>query len=106
MLCYILSYKLSYVFDPTHKYLLGFLWFLSKIIWYLLFFQAAIGAKSEESFHRDLTVPTASTRLYQMTSLSGEFHVEEIVCPYLNETVSNVMSFNQTDLYKVEQPGM
>ena len=31
--------------------------------------------------------------------------MEEIVCPYLNETVSNVMSFNQTDLYKVEQPG-
>ena len=41
-----------------------------------------------------------------MTSLSGEFHVEEIVCPYLNETVTNVMSFNQSDLYKAEQPGM
>ena len=24
----------------------------------------------------------------------------------LNETVLNVMSFNQSDLYKVEQPGM
>jgi supervillin len=67
-------------------------------------FKAALGAKSDESFHRELSVPTASTRLYQMTSLSGEFHVEEIVCKNLNETVANVMSFNQSDLYKAEQP--
>ena len=69
-------------------------------------FQAALRAKGEEKFHRELSVPMASTRLYHMTSLSGEFHVEEILCPYLNETVANVMSFNQSDLYKVEQPGM
>jgi supervillin len=69
-------------------------------------FKAALRAKSEEKFHRELSVPMASTRLYHMTSLSGEFHVEEILCPYLNETVANVMSFNQSDLYKVEQPAL
>ena len=77
-----------------------------KIPDYIDFFQAALGAKNGESFHRELSPPTNSTRLYHMTSLSGEFHVEEIVCPYLNETVTNVMSFNQSDLYKAEQPGM
>ena len=77
-----------------------------EIIWNLINFQAALRAKNEEKFHRELSVPTASMRLYSMTSLSGEFHVEEILCPYLNETVANVMSFNQSDLYKAEQPGM
>ena len=64
------------------------------------------GAAGEKSYHDNLRVPEASIRLYKMTSVSGEFHVNEVVCPYLNEALPNVMSFNQDDLYKAEQPGM
>ena len=56
-------------------------------------------------FDAKLSVPVASMRLYHMTSVSGEFCVNEIVCPYLNQEIPNVLSFNQNDLYKVEQPG-
>ncbi len=66
-------------------------------------FRAAF--KTSGDFDRGLSVPTASMRLYHMTSVSGEFHVDEIVAPYLSEAVPNVLSFNQNDLYKVEQPG-
>ena len=58
-----------------------------------------------KTFHEKLELPMASMRLYHMTSVSGEFHVEEIPCPYLDENVPNVLSFNQSDLYKTEQPG-
>ena len=57
------------------------------------------------NFEAELNSPTASMRLYHMNSVSGEFCVDEIVCPYLNQDVPNVLSFNQNDLYKVEQPG-
>lgn len=67
-------------------------------------FRAAF--KTSRDFDRGLSVPTASMRLYHMTSVSGEFHVDEIVAPYLSEAVPNVLSFNQNDLYKVEQPAL
>merc|ERR1711983_274181 len=54
----------------------------------------------------ELKPPSASMRLYHMNSVSGEFCVDEIVCPYLNQDVPNVLSFNQNDLYKVEQPAL
>ena len=57
------------------------------------------------NFQAELRPPAASMRLYHMNSVSGEFCVDEIVCPYLNQDVPNVLSFNQNDLYKVEQPG-
>ena len=57
------------------------------------------------NFEAELRSPTASMRLYHMNSVSGEFCVDEIVCPYLNQDIPNVLSFNQNDLYKVEQPG-
>ena len=56
-------------------------------------------------YHANLPVPSASMRLYHMSSLSGEFQVDEVACLSLNETVPNVLSFNQPDLYKAEQPG-
>ena len=62
-------------------------------------------AQPHTDYHGNLSMPTASIRLYQMTSVSGEFHVNEVVCPFLNQAVPNVMSFNQDDIYKAEQPG-
>ena len=56
-------------------------------------------------YHANLPVPSASMRLYHMSSLSGEFQVDEVACLSLNEAVPNVLSFNQPDLYKAEQPG-
>ena len=56
-------------------------------------------------YHANLPIPSSSIRLYHMTSVSGEFEVNEVVCPSLNEAVPNVLSFNQFDLYKAEQPG-
>jgi len=46
-----------------------------------------------------------STRLFMMSSVSGEFLVSEIQCPFLSKDVPNLMPFNQSDLYSVEQPG-
>ena len=68
-------------------------------------FKSILGGLKGQSFHANLSVPSASIRLYQMSSLSGEFQVDEVVCPSLNKAVPNVLSFNQSDLYKAEQPG-
>ena len=68
-------------------------------------FKLALQGKQNE-FLKGLDEPKASMRLYHMTSVSGEFQVQEVVCPYLNENVNNVLSFNQNHLYKAEQPGM
>jgi len=46
-----------------------------------------------------------STRLFLMSSVSGEFLVNEIACPFLSKDVPNLLSFNQSDLYSAEQPG-
>jgi supervillin len=69
-------------------------------------FKQSLGLKpSGFDYHANLSVTASSVRLYHITSVSGEFHVNEIVSPYLNEAVPNVMSFNQSDLYQAEQPG-
>ncbi len=68
-------------------------------------FRRAVGGLDSGEFAFDLEVPSNSLRLYHMTSVSGEFHVEEVACPYLSEDVPNTLSFNQSDLYSVEQPG-
>merc|ERR1712141_228419 len=57
-------------------------------------------------YHANLPVPSASMRLYHMSSLSGEFQVDEVACLSLNEAVPNVLSFNQSDIYKAEQPAL
>ena len=46
-----------------------------------------------------------STRLYFMSSVSGDFQVKEVSCPFLSPDVPNLMPFHQSDLYSVEQPG-
>jgi supervillin len=50
--------------------------------------------------------PNRSSRLYFMSSVSGDFQVKEVSCPFLSKDVPNLMSFIQSDLYSVEQPGM
>ncbi len=50
--------------------------------------------------------PARSTRLYFMSSVSGDFQVKEVSCPFLSQDVPNLMPFNQSDLYSVEQPGI
>lgn len=49
--------------------------------------------------------PSQSTRLYRLSSVLGEFAVDEISCPFLDSNAPNLMPFNQSDLYDVEQPG-
>ena len=49
--------------------------------------------------------PSRSTRLYFMTSVSGDFQVKEVACPFLSQSVPNLMPFIQSDLYSAEQPG-
>ena len=49
---------------------------------------------------------SSSIRMYCMTSLSGEFHVSEVLCPSRNINVPNLLPFNQEDLYSPQQPGM
>ena len=49
--------------------------------------------------------PGQSTRLYLMTSVSGDFLVNEIPCPFLSKDVPSLMPFNQSELYSVDQPG-
>lgn len=49
--------------------------------------------------------PSLSTRLFMMSSVSGEFLVNEVQCPFLNHDVPNLMPFSQSDLYSAEQPG-
>ena len=46
-----------------------------------------------------------SIRMYRMTSLSGDFHVSEVLCPSRNINVPNLLPFNQEDLYSAQQPG-
>lgn len=41
-----------------------------------------------------------------MSSVSGEFLVTEVLCPFRNVNVLNPMGFNQTDLYNAEQPAL
>jgi hypothetical protein len=50
--------------------------------------------------------PSRSTRLYKLSSVLGEFTVDEISCPFLNSETPNLMPFNQAELYDVDQPGM
>lgn len=69
-------------------------------------FKTALAFGSEGFYDANLTAPTSSMRLYQMSSVSGEFQVHEVVCPFLSTEKANVMSFNQADLYKAEQPGI
>merc|ERR1719510_294054 len=40
-------------------------------------------------YHANLPVPSASMRLYHMSSLSGEFQVDEVACLSLNSDVPN-----------------
>ena len=47
----------------------------------------------------------SSVRMFRMTSLSGEFVVNEVLCPFLKADVPNCLPFNQEDLYSVQQPG-
>ena len=49
--------------------------------------------------------PSHSTRLFFMTSVSGDFQVKEVACPFLCQDVPNLMPFIQSDLYSAEQPG-
>ena len=59
------------------------------------------------SSHSDLENKTdaSSVRMYRMTSVSGEFHVNEVLCPFRKVDVPNCLPFNQEDLYGTEQPG-
>ena len=67
-------------------------------------FKSVLG--SAAGYHMNLPIPSASIRLYHFSSVSGEFQVDEVVYPSLSEPVPNVLSFNQSDIYKAEQPGM
>jgi supervillin len=49
--------------------------------------------------------PLKSPRLFRMSSVSGRFHVDEILCPFRRVDVLNSLPFNQSDLYSAEQPG-
>ncbi len=49
--------------------------------------------------------PSGSPRLFYMSSVSGRFHVTELLCPFRRVDVVNTMAFSQSDLYSVEQPG-
>merc|ERR1719510_1110048 len=70
-------------------------------------FKSVLGsASSGGRYHKNLPIPSASIRLYHMTSVSGEFQVNEVVCLSLSEAVPNVLSFNQSDIYKAEQPAL
>ena len=53
----------------------------------------------------DNKTETLSIRMYRMTSLSGDFHVSEVLCPSRNINVPNLLPFNQEDLYSAQQPG-
>ena len=46
-----------------------------------------------------------SIRLFHMTSLSGDFQVAEVLCPFRKVDVPNLLPFNQKDLYAARQPG-
>lgn len=48
----------------------------------------------------------SSVRMFRMTSLSGEFVVNEVLCPFLKADVPNCLPFNQDDLYSVQQPAL
>jgi supervillin len=48
---------------------------------------------------------SSSVRLFRMTSLSGDFHVAEVLCPCRKVDVPNLLPFNQEDLYISQQPG-
>lgn len=49
---------------------------------------------------------SSSVRLFGMTSVSGEFHVNEILCPFRRVDVPNYLPFNQEDLYGTQQPAL
>jgi len=50
--------------------------------------------------------PDRSARLFFMTSVSGDFQVKEVGCPFLCQDVPNLMPFIQSDLYSAEQPAL
>ncbi|XP_040573145.1 uncharacterized protein [Lepeophtheirus salmonis] len=51
-------------------------------------------------------IPTMSPRLYSMTSVSGKFLVNEVLCPHREVRTLYSMPFNQADLYNSEQPAL
>ena len=53
----------------------------------------------------DNKTESLSIRMYRMTSLSGDFHVSEVLSPSRNINVPNLLPFNQEDLYSAQQPG-
>jgi supervillin len=62
-------------------------------------------ASGYDSMVRAVSDPNRSTRLFFMSSVSGDFQVKEVACPFLCQDVANLMPFNQSDLYAAEQPG-
>ena len=47
----------------------------------------------------------SSVRMFRITSVSGEFHVNEVLCPFRKVDSPNCLPFNQEDMYGTEQPG-
>ncbi|XP_076855694.1 supervillin a isoform X4 [Brachyhypopomus gauderio] len=45
-------------------------------------------------------------RLYQLSSVSGEFVAVECLCPYREASLVNSMPFHQEDLYNASQPAL
>lgn len=62
--------------------------------------------RNNSDYVESLAPPLKSPRLFHMTSVSGNFQVSEVLCPFRNQAVLNPLAFNQTDLYSVEQPGI
>ncbi len=56
-------------------------------------------------YAKQMNPPARSPRLFYMTSVSGNFEVTEVLCPFRRTDVLNTMPFNQSDLYIAEQPG-
>jgi supervillin len=65
----------------------------------------SLAAKQTNYLFRNPAPPSESPRLFHMTSVSGEFEVHEVLCPFRRTDVINMMPFNQSDLYTAKQPG-
>ena len=61
------------------------------------------GAVYAEMAKKDVAGTTP--RLFEMTSVSGQFEVTEITSPFRRVDVLNPLPFEQATLYKAEQPG-